>query len=399
MFSTGTKVSLSLLTLSQGIFLTNNVCLITINGLVGLALAPQVWMATFPIMAYVLGGALTAPLVGWMQKQLGRKKAFLLGAVVAFLSALGCAIALYFASFIALCLAILIAGYYNASAQLYRFAAAEIAPLSWREKAISWVLAGGLLGAILGPSLAVWTKTSLITPFLGSYIALAGLGLLSALILLPIDFKEKKVKVHLRLKDTGRPLLQIMRHPIFIVATLCASLGYGVMGLLMSATPIVMQMYGHAFDHIAWVVKWHVIGMFAPGFFTGILIKHFGNKLVLLMGLLAYVLCITLALNGLEIHHFLWALTLLGVGWNFLFTASTHLLLECYEEIIEKDQTQSAHNTIVLIAQVFAVLALVSLVDIQSWYLLNAVSLVLTITMLLGILYLLIKPKQKNLYT
>ena len=364
--------NLWLLTICQGLFMTNNVTFIAVNGLVGLNLAPFAWMATLPIMAYVVGGALSTALVARTQSRYGRKVSFQLGLGVAVLSALLCCYAAYSKNFWLLVAATLVAGYYNANAQLYRFAAAELATPAYKEKAISLVMAGGLLGAVLGPNLASKTRSLTDVPFAGAYLALAGVALLAMALLVYVTFPPAPAKTA---ANGGRPLGEIMRQPVFIVAAAAGALGYGVMNLLMAATPIAMQICRLPFSDVAWVLEWHVIGMFAPGFFTGHLIKRYGTLPIMAIGLALNIICVVVALSGVDFMQFLIALFLLGLGWNFLFTAATTLALTAYRPE-EKDKAQGALNFCV-----FAVLALSSLssgvlVTTQGWTLLNLGSLV-----------------------
>ncbi len=366
--------NLWLLVVCQGLFLTNNVTFIAINGLVGLNLAPFGWMATLPIMGYVVGGALSTMLVTHTQTRFGRRTSFQMGLAVAVLSALACYYAAYSKNFWLLVGATLVAGYYSANAHLYRFAAAELADVSFKEKAISYVMAGGLIGAVLGPNLASRTRSLTDVPFAGAYLALAVVALLAMALMAFINFPDAKLSTGAatdgQRANTGRPLLEIMRQPVFIIAASAGALGYGVMNLLMSATPIAMQICGLPFSSVAWVLEWHVIGMFAPGFFTGHLIKRFGALPIMAIGLGLNVLCIAIALSGIAFEQFLAALFLLGLGWNFLFTGATTLALTAYRPE-EKDKAQGALNFCV-----FAVLALSSfasgvLVTTQGWTLLN----------------------------
>ena len=365
------KRNLWLLAICQGLFLTNNVTFIAINGLVGLALAPLGWMATLPVMGYVVGGALSTGLVARTQRLFGRKASFQLGLVVAVGSALLCCYAAYSKNFWLLVAATVVAGFYNANAQLYRFAAAELALPEFREKAVSLVMAGGLLGAVAGPNLAVYTRNLTPVPFAGAYLALAGVALLAMVLLAFIEFPPPP---DVKASGGGRPLGEIMRQPVFIVAAAAGALGYGVMNLLMAATPIAMQICGLPFSDVALVLEWHVIGMFAPGFFTGHLIKRFGTLPIMAVGLVLNLVCVAIALSGVDFKQFLVALFLLGLGWNFIFTASTTLALTAYRPE-EKDKAQGALNFCV-----FAVLALTSLasgvlVTTKGWALLNIGSL------------------------
>jgi len=364
--------NLWLLSILQGLFLTNNVTFIAINGLVGFELAPYGWLATLPVMGYVVGGAICTGPVAWTQKRFGRKGSFMLGLVVALGSALLCAFAAYIQSFWLLCAATTIAGYYSANGQLYRFASAELAMPEAREKAVSLVMAGGLLGAVLGPNLAAYTKGLLPTPFVAAYLALVVVALVAMAVLAVMQFPAMASR---KTATGGRPLALIARQPAFIVAAGAGALSYGIMNLLMAATPLAMQHHGLPFADAAFVLEWHVIGMFAPGFFTGHLIKRFGVLPVMTWGALLNLVCIAVALSGTDLHHFTASLFLLGVGWNFLFTGSTTLSLSTYSAE-EKDRAQAAMNFCV-----FAVMALSSLtsgmlVTTQGWTILNFGSLV-----------------------
>jgi MFS family permease len=319
----------------------------------------------------VVGGALSTGLVAKTQHRFGRRTSFQLGLVVALLSALLCAYAAWSKNFWLLCTATLVAGYYNANANLYRFAAAELAAAGYKEKAVSMVMAGGLIGAVAGPNLAAQTRTLTEVPFMGAYLALAGVALLSMAVLAFITFPRPLEKKH---ADDGRPLKEIMRQPTFIVAAACGALGFGVMNLLMAATPLAMQQCSLPFNDVALVLEWHVIGMFAPGFFTGHLIKRFGVLPIMGVGVLLNALCIGVALSGVDLHQFLIALFLLGVGWNFLFTGSTTLSLQTYTPQ-EKDRAQGALNFFVFATTAVSSFASGVLVTTQGWKLLNAGSL------------------------
>ncbi len=364
--------NLWLLAICQGLLLTNNVTFIAINGLVGLGIAPQGWMATLPVMGYVVGGALSTGLVATTSSASAAAVRSRSG--WRWRSARRCCAPTRRPRRTSGCCAspTLVAGYYNANAGLYRFAAAELALPAWREKAVSMVMAGGLIGAVAGPNLATFTRDALSVPFAGAYIALAAVALLSMAVMRFIEFPPSPTRKE---AAGGRSLGVIMRQPVFIVAAAAGALSYGVMNLLMAATPIAMQICSLPFSDAALVLEWHVIGMFAPGFFTGHLIRRFGVLPVMGVGLVLNLGCIVVALSGVELHHFLVALFLLGVGWNFLFTGSTTLSLTAYTAE-ERDRAQGALNFCV-----FATLALTSfasgvLVTTQGWQLLNYGSLV-----------------------
>ena len=362
---------LLLLALCQGLFLTNNVVFIAINGLVGLSLAPLSWMATLPVTGYVVGGALSAAIVARTQARWGRQRSFQLGLVVAALSAGLCAYAAVTKNFWLLVLATVVAGFYNANAALYRFAGPELVAADFKERAISLVLAGGIIGAFAGPNLASATRNLLPVPFAAAYLSLVGVALLS---LAALSFIRFPPHVAPKAGGGGRPLGEIVRQPVFIVAVVAAALGYGVMNLLMAATPIAMSRCGLPFSDAALVLEWHVLGMFVPGFFTGHLIKRFGTLPIMTVGVLLNLVCVAVALSGVELEQFLVALFTLGVGWNFLFVGGTTLLTSVYRPE-EKNKTQGAMDFCVFTTMALTSFASGALVTTQGWTWLNIGSL------------------------
>jgi MFS family permease len=366
------NLQLLLLTLCQGLFLTNNVTFIAINGLVGLSLASSAWMATLPVTGYVAGGALCASLVARHQRAWGRKRAFQAGLCVAIGSSALCAYAAMSHQFWLLVGSTLLAGYYNANAGLYRFAATEIVAPQFKERAISWVLAGGIIGAVAGPNLASATRDSFPVAFAGAYAALVGVALLALLVLSFINFPPLPLPSAAR---PGRPLREIARQPVFIVAVAACALGYGVMNLLMAATPIAMSQCTHPFASTALVLEWHVLGMFVPSFFTGSLIRRFGCLPVMGVGVLLNAVCIAVALSGVELMQFLIALLTLGVGWNFLYIGGTTLFSQAYRAE-ERTTAQAAMDTVVFTTMTVTSFSSGALITTQGWTLLNLGSIV-----------------------
>jgi MFS family permease len=373
-----------LLTLCQGFFLTNNVTFITINGLVGLALAPVPWMATLPVSGYVVGGALATSIVARTQRAWGRQRSFQAGLVIAVLSAALCAYAAATRQFWLLVAATLLAGYYNANAALYRFAATELVDPSRKEKAISWVMAGGILGAVTGPNLATQTKDWFSVPFAGAYAALAIVALMSLAVMSFIHFPALPKADPAR---PGRALGEISRQPVFIVAVIGAALGFGVMNLLMSATPIAMSHHQHPFASAALVIEWHVLAMFVPSFFTGHLIKRFGVQRVMWVGVALNLACVAVALSGVNLMQFIAALMLLGVGWNFLYVGGTTLLTEAYRPE-EKTTAQAAMDFWVYTTMAFTSFASGAMVTTTGWSALNWGSLLPIGVIAAGLLWL-----------
>jgi MFS family permease len=318
---------------------------------------------------------------------------FQLGLLVGLLSAVLCAYAAYAQNFALLTAATLIAGYYSANGQLYRFAAAELAEVSFREKAVSWVMAGGLIGAIVGPNLASKSKGWFETPFMGAYVALTVVAVLGMVLMHFVKFPPVVEKP--KGSSDGRPLSEIMKQPVFIVAAVSAAMSYGVMNLLMAATPLAMQVCGYQFSDAAWVLEWHVIGMFAPGFFTGHLIKKFGTLQIMAVGVLLNFVCIAVALSGTDLNQFLVALFLLGVGWNFVFTGSTTLSMTAWRPE-EKDRGQAAINFCVFATMAVTSFASGALVTTQGWTWLNYGSLVPVTLIALSLAWMVWQRKQST---
>ncbi len=363
---------LLLLVFCQALLLTNNVTFIAINGLVGLTLAPYGWMATLPVTGYVVGAALAAMPVSRLQARWGRQKTFQLGLVVAAGSAALCAAAAWVGNFWLLVGATLIAGFYSANGALYRFAGPELVAPSLRARALSWVMAGGVVGAFVGPNLASATRGAFAAPFVGAYLALIGVALLGLVAMSFIRFPPQAPPA--ADAPAGRSIAELARQPAFVVAIVAAALGFGVMNLLMSATPIAMQQCSHPFESAALVLEWHVLGMFLPSFFTGHLIQRFGALPVMALGLLLNLVCVVVALSGVDLMQFLVALAALGVGWNFLYTGGSTLLTETYRPE-EKARAQGFMDACVFWTMALSSVAAGALVTTQGWALLNLGSL------------------------
>jgi MFS family permease len=276
-----------------------------------------------------------------------------------------------------------ILGSYSACSQYYRFAAADSVEPSYRSRAISLVLAGGIAGGVLGPESTKRTRELLSTPFLGSYLSLV---VFAALVLVLVRGLEIPAPGPEESRG-GRPLFAIVRQPTFFIAVLGATVGYAVMNFLMTATPLAMEMCRLPYDDTALVIEWHVIGMFAPSFVTGSLVKRFGVILVMLTGALLMFACVALALSGVDLLHFWLALVLLGVGWNFLYVGGTTLLTEAYEPA-EKAKAQGANDFCIFATVALTSLASGYLVNRNGWATLNVLSLPLLGTAALGLGFL-----------
>jgi MFS family permease len=383
--------NLLLLAFCQGMFLTSTVTFIAINGLVGFALAPVGWMATLPVTSYVIGGAISAPIVARVQTKWGRMRSFQLGLLMAAVSAAACAWAVNQQSFGLLMMATLLAGFYQANAALYRFAGTELVEPSFKEKAISLVLAGGIIGAFIGPNLADATVGLMSTRYVAAYLSLIGVAAVAFVALSFIRFPPHKAPVPGA--SAGRPLAEIARQPTFIVAVTAAALGYGVMNLLMTATPLAMQQCQHPFTSATLVLEWHVLGMFVPSFFTGHLIKRFGALPVMAVGALLNAVCVAVALSGVDLMQFLIALFVLGVGWNFLYTGGSTLLTATYRPE-EKTRAQGAMDTCVFATMAVSSFASGALVTAQGWTVLNLGSLVPIAAVGAAVVWLMVRERR-----
>ena len=233
----------------------------------------------------------------------------------------------------------------------------------FRAKAISLVLAGGIAGGFLGPLASLWAMDLLPVRFLGSFlvlsaIAIVALGVQSQVRVPPPSMEETR--------GGGRSLTRIARQPVFIVAALSAALGYGIMNLLMTATPLAMSFCGHPFSAAAFVIEWHVVGMYAPGFFTGSLIKRFGALKVIAVGIALMGVCVAVALSGIALWQFWTALVLLGVGWNFMYTGGTTLLIDAYTPA-EKAKTQGMNDVIIFTVMSISSFSSGALISAAGW--------------------------------
>jgi MFS family permease len=344
--------NVALLAACQAMLFTNNSTLIAINGLAGLALAPFKSLATLPVTFWVLGGAIATVPASFHMKRVGRQRGLITGTLFGIVGALICALAIWLQNFWLLCGGTIVFGVYNGFGQYYRFAAADSARADFKATAISLVLAGGLVGGILGPNTSRITVDLLAPKFLGAYLALIGFALVTIALLSQVRIPAPSASEQ---AATGRPIAEIAAQPKFVVAVLAAALGYGVMNFLMTSTPIAMGVCGHPYSDAAFVISSHVVAMFAPSFFTGNLIRRAGVLPVLFAGVLLNVASISIALSGISVSQFWWSLVFLGVGWNFLYIGGTTLLTETYRPE-ERAKAQGANDF-----TIFAVMAVSSL--------------------------------------
>jgi len=368
------KFNVGILSFCQACLFTANSVMIASAALIGVALASNPSYATIPvamIFLFGMGGAMPASL---LMKRIGRRLGFIIGLTFSIAGATLCGWAVMQQGFLLFCTGIALIGIGNAFASFYRFAAADVADENYRSRAISYVLAGSVVAAFIGPNMANITKDAIDGAlFSGSYFALAGVYLCSMIAMTFLKVPEIAAE---SVKGRGRPLRTIASNPKFIIALSSAIVGYGVMNLLMTATPLAMEHRGMHFGQTALVIQWHIFAMFAPSFFTGHLVRKFGVVNVIFAGLLALLVSVlTTFVFGDSFWAFCAELVLLGLGWNFTFLGGTTLLTEVYEPN-EKAFVQGFNDFCV-----FAVVTMTALLSgvlhhISGWYVLSAGAIV-----------------------
>ena len=373
----GMKKNLALLALCQALFNSSTGVVLSVSALVGLALASNKSLATLPQGLQWEATAVFSIPLAMMMRRFGRRTGFILGAVMGSLGAMVAATAIFQSSFELYLVAIIFFGAFTISGQTYRFAAADVADEKWHSIAISLVIGGGVVAAFVGPEISKWTHdvaglwlgnetfskaieficgpgiaaaaTAAPGPnppyqFASTFVVLAFIPILLIFVVSQVGFPPVQER---EFENSGRPWGEVIRQPGFVVAVLCAVIGWGVMVLMMAATPLAMvREFGHTFEDSAFIAQWHMFGMFAPSFFTGSLIKKCGLLNVLLAGLLLSSTAAVIGLSGGTIQHFWFANVCVGCGWNFLFVGATHLLTKMYRPE-EKAKAQGINDFLV----------------------------------------------------
>ncbi|TKF21239.1 MFS transporter [Vibrio genomosp. F6] len=319
-----------LLSLCQALLMTGNILLISVIGLIGQQIAPSPSMITLPVALQFLGLMSATIPASMIMGKLGRKRGFSIGNLVGILGASLVTFSLYHHLFWIFCVGTFLLGVGIGFGTLYRFAAIEVCDAHARHRAISISMAGGVLAAVLGPNLAIysqqWSSDGL---YVGAFASLIVLNFLALLLLQTIQFPKPAERSQ---SIRSEPLKDIITQPNFMVAVFAAMVAYAVMNILMTATPLAMIGCGFNFTKAAGVIEWHVLGMFVPAFFTGKLVERYGPRLIILIGGMLFIGCIAINLHGQSIWHFRLALVLLGVGWNFMFISATGLFSQSYKE-------------------------------------------------------------------
>jgi MFS family permease len=377
------RFQVGLLTTLQALLLINNATLIAVNVLAGLHLTSDKMLASLPVTSYVIGSAVWSMPAASVMRRYGRRAGYTFGSVAAIVSALVAFWAMTIESLPLLCLGTFLCGIYNAFGASLRFAAADVADAydpGFKARAISLVLAGGLIGGIVGPEISKWSRTWLSHQFAGTYAVLMMFGLLSLALIQLLRIAPPAGPVQ---GGEARPLSVILRQPAAILAIASAALSYGVMNLLMVATPLAMEVCSLSFNQTVFVLQWHVIGMFAPGLITGSLITRWGILPIMVAGVLLNAACVVVALSGVELMHFSISLFLLGVGWNFMYTSGTALLTRCYRPA-EKNKVQGFMDMSVFGVMITSSAASGALLFVNGWSVLNLLSLPFVLVCLAG---------------
>ncbi|MGF6601685.1 MFS family permease [Paraburkholderia sp. GAS448] len=314
---------------------------LTLTGLVGYTLADDKALATLPFSLITVAAALTTIFASFLMARIGRRAGFVVGAAVGAAGGAISVYAIFHHSFWAFCAGTVTVGVFQAFAQYYRLAAADAVGVHAKSRAISTVLAGGVVAAVLGPALAAWSRDWLApVAFAGSYALVTVFGLVS-IVLIALLYRDVALPANVAVAvEPARPLGRIVRQPIFIAALANNALGYAVMMFVMTATPIAALACGHTIGDGAQIIQWHLVGMFAPSFFSARLIQRFGVLRVIGAGIALSAMCGVLALRSTDLPHFYAALACLGVGWNFMFVGGTTLLSQAYQPS-ERAKTQA----------------------------------------------------------
>ncbi|MGE0717707.1 MAG: MFS transporter [Alphaproteobacteria bacterium] len=379
------KANVALLALCQALSMTATNIIMVVTGLIGLSLADDKAMATVPLGLQFTAMMLSTLPSAIVMKRLGRRAGFTAGSTMGVAGAAIAAWAVFHGSFWGFAAGSFVIGFANGVAQLYRFAAADAAPESFRSRAISLVMAGGVVSASFGPEFAKWSR-DLLAPvaFAGCFVVV---GCLHVAAMVCQRFLRIPAPAAADRRDSGRPLGEIARQPTFIVAVLGGMVGYSVMSLVMTSTPIAMLACGLRFEDSAFVIQWHALGMYVPAFFTGHLIHRFGVTNVMIVGALLIVCCIAINLADVTLPYFWTALLLLGVGWNFVFVGATTLLTSTHT-IAERAKVQSLNDFLVFGSVTAASFSSGALLQTAGWAAVNIGVAPLVAAALVAVLWL-----------
>ncbi|MGN5536056.1 MFS transporter [Alcaligenes sp. Lyrl_28] len=373
----------------------NPALVVALSSLVGQKMASSPDLATLPVGIFNLGLAVGILPAAYLMRRLGRQGGYLIGALLGVAAGLLAAAGIYGLSFAMFCMGTLLAGFYASYVQSYRFAAADEASEIFRPKAISWVMAGGLLGAIIATQTIIHTQDIWPDhPFAAAFLAQAAL----AALVLPFAFSLRLAPGtrHQRQKVpyTGRPSREIASNSYFIIALIAGVASYVLMNFLMTASPLAMVMHGHSLKESTLGIQWHILAMFGPSFFTGHLIKRFGKIPVTFVGVLLLGLASMVALLGMTVPHFWVSLILLGLGWNFGFIGATNMVVDCYRPE-ERSRVQALNDFIIFTCVALSSFTSGRVLAVYGWYGVNTWTLPISAVVMLALAWLYFKNKRQ----
>ena len=364
------------LSLGQALLITGNILLVSVSALIGKQLAPSPTWITLPVALQFLGlMGVTLP-AAHLVRRVGRKKVFLIGNLTGVLGATVAYLALSNMQFTWFCAGTFLLGMAIGVGQQYRFAAVENAGAGQQANAVSLVMAGGVLAAVLGPNLAIWAKSDAAgQQYLNAFLILLGLYVLTLILVAVLPIKTQSLS-----EQSGevRSYAELFQLPLLSAAIVSGTIGYAVMVLIMTATPLAMMSANFEFSHSAHVIQWHVLGMFIPSFFTGKLIARFGERAIILIGCVLLLACEIVNQMGHSYMHFTSALIALGVGWNFTFIGATTLLTRTYRPA-EKAKVQGINDFLIFTFAALASLFAGYWQNTLGWTVLNALMMPATL--------------------
>jgi len=356
-----------MLSLAQALMLSVNTLLLTSSAIIGFSLAENKEFSTLPLALQLFSTMLSSIPASMIMQKYGRKAGFILSSLVGLCGAGLCLMALQLQSFPLFCFGTVMFGIYTGFGNYFRFVATEVSDYDHKNSAISYVLAGGIIAAVIGPNIAFWSKDIFELTYAGSFIAVFILYSLNLVNFILMDLPKPE---SVQFSHKIRPLREIAQQPVFVVAVLSALLGYSIMALLMTATPLALTHENHNFSDVAFIIQWHVLGMFVPSFFTGHLINRFGAPNIILFGAFFMLACVLSNLLGTSINHFWFALLSLGIGWNFMFIGGTSLLTQCYKPE-EAAKTQAINDFFIFSFAAFSSLSAGILQYHLGWAMVN----------------------------
>ena len=357
------------LAVAQALAGGNNTVIVSTASIVGAVLAPDKGLATLPITAMVIGMWFGTLPVGWLARRFGRRFALQIGSVFGVLSGLISYAAVMHGQFWLLLVGTFCGGLYAAAHNSYRFAAADTASEAFRPKVVSWVLAGGVFAAVIGPQLVIFTK-DLLSPhmFAASYLGQSACALIAALVLMFVKIPPLPAT---RIENPW-PLGEIVRTPRFIVAVACGMASYAMMNMVMTSAPLAMIGCGHSVTDATLGIQWHVLAMYAPSFVTGSLISRFGVERITGIGLGLIALTAVVGIAGISVAHFWSALVLLGVGWNLAFIGATTMVTQCHRPH-ERNKVQAFNDFLIFGSMAVASFSSGQMLEYLGWQAINEV--------------------------